>query len=133
MREAAQFFKVLSDEARLQILWLLFSHRELCVCDIMRALAITQSKASRHLIALRRAGLVSDRKEGLWSYYRLRPVQDELAKKHVALLRSTLRTRPDAAKLLRALQEAIAAKNRGAQRVACAFDSRKKGAPIRAV
>jgi ArsR family transcriptional regulator, arsenate/arsenite/antimonite-responsive transcriptional repressor len=44
MKDAAQFFKVLADEARLKMLWLLFNHRELCVCDIMAALEITQSK-----------------------------------------------------------------------------------------
>ncbi len=48
------FVKVLADEARLIMLWLLFNHRELCVCDIMAALEITQSKASRHLAALKR-------------------------------------------------------------------------------
>jgi hypothetical protein len=53
LKETARFFKVLADEARLKMLWLLFNHRELCVCDIMAALEITQSKASRHLAALR--------------------------------------------------------------------------------
>ena len=57
MRETARFFKVLADEARLKMLWLLFHNRELCVCDIMAVLEITQSKASRHLAALRNAGL----------------------------------------------------------------------------
>ena len=71
MREAAEFFKVLSDESRLQILWLLFNSPELCVCDIMAALGTTQSKASRHLATLRHAGLVTDRRDGAWSYYRL--------------------------------------------------------------
>jgi len=49
MKDAAHFFKALADEARLKIIWLLFHHDELCVCDIMAALAVTQSKASRHL------------------------------------------------------------------------------------
>jgi ArsR family transcriptional regulator, arsenate/arsenite/antimonite-responsive transcriptional repressor len=44
---------------------------ELCVCDIMGALGITQSKASRHLRYLFNAGLVTDRREGLWMYYRI--------------------------------------------------------------
>jgi ArsR family transcriptional regulator len=48
MRDAAQFFKVLADEARLKIIWLLFHHDELWVCDVVAALGITQSKASRH-------------------------------------------------------------------------------------
>ena len=63
MKETARFFKVLADEARLQMLWLLFNRRELCVCDIMAVLEITQSKASRHLAALRNAGLATDRLE----------------------------------------------------------------------
>ena len=53
VKETARFFKVLSDEARLQMLWLLFNNRELCVCDFMEVMEITQSKASRHLAALR--------------------------------------------------------------------------------
>ena len=129
MRDAAQFFKVLADEARLKMLWLLFNHRELCVCDIMEALEITQSKASRHLITLRHAGLVTDRKEGLWSYYQVRPVEDELAKQHLAVLRATLAKRTDAAPLLRKLHDWLGTKNRGAECAkdgACSSATRKK-------
>lgn len=111
MRDAAQFFKVLADEARLKMLWLLFKHRELCVCDIVEALGITQSKASRHLITMRHAGLVTDRKDGLWSYYALRPVEDELVRRHLNVLRTTLAERSDAAPLLAKLQEWLKAKN----------------------
>ena len=129
MRDAAQFFKVLADEARLEMLWLLFNHRELCVCDIMEALGITQSKASRHLITLRHAGLVTDRKDGLWSYYALRPVEDELASRHLAVLRATLARRKDAAPLLGRLHAWLQAKNRGAECArgsACAAAIRKR-------
>ncbi len=129
MKHAAQFFKVLADEARLKMLWLLFNHRELCVCDIVEALEITQSKASRHLITLRHAGLVTDRKDGLWSYYALRPIEDELAKQHLSLLRATLAKRGDAAPLLAKLHDWLQAKNRGAQCAkdsACAAATRKK-------
>jgi ArsR family transcriptional regulator, arsenate/arsenite/antimonite-responsive transcriptional repressor len=100
LKETARFFKVLADEARLKMLWLLFNHRELCVCDIMAALEITQSKASRHLAALRNAGLATDRREGLWSYYSLRPAEDELAEAHLKLLRTSLSNRADAKQLL---------------------------------
>ena len=115
MRDAAQFFKVLGDEARLKMLWLLFNHRELCVCDVMEALGITQSKASRHLITLRHAGLVTDRKEGLWSYYALRPVDDELARTHLRVLRATLAKRRDAGPLLAKLHGWLRTKGRGSQ------------------
>ena len=66
MKKQARFFKALADETRLQILWLLVGAEELCVCDIMRALGITQSKASRHLRYLFNVGLVSDRRWGQW-------------------------------------------------------------------
>ena len=129
MRDAAQFFKVLADESRLQILWLLFNHRELCVCDLMAALEITQSKASRHLSTLRHAGLVSDRKEGLWSHYALCPVEDGFASEHLELLRASLARRADAAPLLAKLHDWLEAKNRGA---VCASDSACAAAKSRA-
>jgi len=103
MKETASFFKVLADEARLRMLWLLFNHRELCVCDFIEVLAITQSKASRHLRILYRAGLVTDRREGLWVYYALRPLPNGLAKDHLDRLRSHLARRPGAAQLLKRL------------------------------
>lgn len=114
MRDAAKFFKVLADESRLQALWLLFNHRELCVCDIMEALAITQSKASRHLLTMRHAGLVTDRKDGLWSYYQLCNVKDPFARRHLELLRETLGKRSDAVALLRRLRRGVLAKGKGA-------------------
>jgi ArsR family transcriptional regulator len=61
-------FKVLSDETRLRILNLV-SERECCVCEVMQALQISQPKASRGLTALYDAGLLKQRKDGLWSLY----------------------------------------------------------------
>jgi ArsR family transcriptional regulator len=63
-------FKALADATRLRILGLLLAG-EVCVCDIHESLKIPQSKASRHLAYLRRAGLVETRREGLWVHYRL--------------------------------------------------------------
>ena len=113
LKNTARFFKVLADEARLKMLWLLSNSRELCVCDIMAALEITQSKASRHLAALRNAGLATDRKEGLWSYYSLCPVQDKLAESHLKLLRASLSKRADAKQLLAKLNVWLKEKNSG--------------------
>lgn len=64
-------FKALSDETRLQIMTLLLEHEELCVCDFVGALGQTQSKVSRHLRYLFHAGLVKDRRAGLWMHYRI--------------------------------------------------------------
>ncbi len=113
MKDAARFFKALSDESRLKMLWLLLNHRELCVCDVMAVLEITQSKASRHLAALRHIGIADDRREGLWAYYSLRPAEDELAREHLKLLRRTLATQPDAKLLLEKLDSWLKAKSRG--------------------
>jgi ArsR family transcriptional regulator len=113
LKETARFFKVLADEARLKMLWLLFNNRELCVCDIMATLEITQSKASRHLAALRNAGLATDRKEGLWSYYSLRPTEDKLAGEHLKLLRTNLSKRADAKQLLAKLNAWLKVKKSG--------------------
>ncbi len=70
MREIIKSFKVLSDETRLRVLNLIVE-RECCVCEIMQALNISQSKASRALSALHAAGFLKQRREGLWSLYSL--------------------------------------------------------------
>jgi ArsR family transcriptional regulator len=114
MKEAARFFKALSDELRLKMLWLLFNRQELCVCDVMAVLEITQSRASRHLAALRHTGIAIDRREGLWSYYSLCPPADELARNHLKLLRATLAKHPDAKPLLDRLNAWFKEKSRGA-------------------
>ncbi|MBI2568407.1 MAG: metalloregulator ArsR/SmtB family transcription factor [Candidatus Schekmanbacteria bacterium] len=103
MRDVALFFKALADEARLQILWLLFNYPELCVCDLTKALGITQSKASRHLAALRHAGLVTDRRDGAWCFYSLHPARTELERIQLGALRVSLGGHPGAARVLRAL------------------------------
>ena len=66
-------FKALSEETRLRIMALLLENEELCVCDFVGALGETQSKISRHLRYLYHAGLVRDRRQGLWMHYRLSP------------------------------------------------------------
>jgi len=69
-RKRSNFFKALADETRLRILRLL-EVREMCVCEIMVALDLTQPTASHHLGILGNAGLVNDRKEGKWVFYSL--------------------------------------------------------------
>ncbi|MCW8899339.1 MAG: metalloregulator ArsR/SmtB family transcription factor [Gammaproteobacteria bacterium] len=71
--EASEFFKQLADGTRLRTLLLLQSEGELCVCELIHAISESQPKISRHLATLRKAGLVVDRKEGVWVHYRLNP------------------------------------------------------------
>jgi ArsR family transcriptional regulator len=74
-----QFFQLLSDDTRLRSLVLMHQEGELCVCELIHALDIIQPKVSRHLAALRDAGLVIDRRQGQWVYYRLHPDLPEWA------------------------------------------------------
>jgi ArsR family transcriptional regulator len=62
------YFRGLSDPTRLRIINLLL-HEELCGCDIQRLLRITQSSVSRHLVYLKRSGLVLNRREGFRVFY----------------------------------------------------------------
>lgn len=64
------FLQLLAEPNRLRIVALL-AHGEACVCDIERALALPQNLTSHHLGALRRSGLLTDRRDGRWVYYRL--------------------------------------------------------------
>jgi ArsR family transcriptional regulator, arsenate/arsenite/antimonite-responsive transcriptional repressor len=71
MKDPAMVFRALADETRLKMLALIRRHGELCVCDVMTVLAVTQSKASRHLRYLLNAGLLQDRRDRVWMHYRM--------------------------------------------------------------
>ena len=66
-------FTSLAHETRLRSLLLLLDNAELCVCELTHALGAAQPHVSRHLGQLREAGLVTDRRDGLWIYYRINP------------------------------------------------------------
>jgi ArsR family transcriptional regulator len=69
--QMAALLKACADQTRLRLLNLLASEGEVCVCHLVDVLGTNQPKVSRHLAYLKRAGLVSDRKDGLWVHYRL--------------------------------------------------------------
>jgi ArsR family transcriptional regulator len=69
---AVMLFHALSDVTRLSIVEMLRGGEQ-CVCDLQAQLDAAQSRLSFHLRVLKDAGLVADRREGRWSYYRLVP------------------------------------------------------------
>lgn len=73
MLNPPEIFKSLADETRTRATLLIASHGELCVCELMCALDDSQPKISRHLAQLRSNGLLLDRRQGQWVYYRLNP------------------------------------------------------------
>lgn len=73
MLTPAVVFKCLSDETRARATLLITREGELCVCELVCALDDSQPKVSRHLAQLRACGLLLDRRQGQWVYYRLNP------------------------------------------------------------
>ena len=70
---SAQFVGImesLSDPIRINILELMMDG-EICVCDIVKVTGLSQSKISYHIKILKDSGLISDRQEGRWVYYKL--------------------------------------------------------------
>ncbi|NOU49125.1 metalloregulator ArsR/SmtB family transcription factor [Pseudoalteromonas sp. JBTF-M23] len=65
------FYKALADNTRLLCLLLIEQEQELCVCELMAALELSQPKISRHLAQLKKVGIVTDRKHKQWVYYRI--------------------------------------------------------------
>jgi len=69
-RELELFFAALGDTTRLKILKLI-GDEELCSCEVMAALELTQPTTSHHLGILERAGLLSSRRNGKWVFYKI--------------------------------------------------------------
>ena len=68
MQSLIKAMKALSDETRFRIMKVLLE-RECCVCEIMQALDISQSRASRNLGILQEAGFLKARRDGVWMLY----------------------------------------------------------------
>jgi ArsR family transcriptional regulator len=70
MRKLTKTLRALSDGGRLRIT-LLLSGRELCVCQLMAVMGVSQPLASKNLAILKRAGLLESRRKGKLMFYRL--------------------------------------------------------------
>jgi ArsR family transcriptional regulator len=82
-----EIFSALAEPTRLEALRMLWDGREHCVCELMRELGASQSRMSRHMAALKTAGLVADRRDAQWVRYRRAP---NLARGVVALIDAAL-------------------------------------------
>lgn len=87
MLTPASVFKCLADETRARATLLITREGELCVCELVCALDDSQPKISRHLAQLRTCGLLLDRRQGQWVYYRLNPELPEWVRE---MLQATL-------------------------------------------
>lgn len=74
-----EVFRALADPVRLELLAQVAANGPICVCHLEERLGYTQSRVSKHLGTLRRAGLVRSRRDGTWVYYELDERALELA------------------------------------------------------
>jgi ArsR family transcriptional regulator len=88
------FFLALADRTRLRLLSLI-GEDEVCVCFFVEVLKTNQPKISRHLAYLRRANLVSARRQGKWMHYRITPPTESHARRIFEQVRAWLREDPD--------------------------------------
>ncbi len=100
-------FRIFSDPTRIRIL-ALCEREELAVQEIMEVLGMAQSRVSRHLAILREAGLLEDRRDGTYAFYRFVPPQGAPWRDTWALVRENLRgdatAERDAAALARVME-----------------------------
>lgn len=100
--DLALLFAALSDRTRLRLLNLI-SGREVCVCFLVEVLGQSQPKISRHLAYLRRAGVVSARREGKWMHYRVvMPAHagaEKVLRETIAVLREDASMKTDLSRL----------------------------------
>ncbi|MDZ7761607.1 MAG: metalloregulator ArsR/SmtB family transcription factor [Desulfovermiculus sp.] len=71
MEKTLKQIKALADGNRLRVVMALSTHSELCVCQITELLQVSTPTVSRHMSILQNAGLVENRKDSRWVYYRL--------------------------------------------------------------
>ena len=84
-KQLAALFRVLSEPARLQMLSLIAAQptQEVCACELVESLGLSQPTVSHHLKVMYEAGLLEKERRGTWIYYRI-------VRSQIALLKDTL-------------------------------------------
>ena len=106
MKELTKATQALSDETRIRIINLIIE-RECCVCEVMQALNISQTRASRNLKILYDAGFLNMRNDGLFTLYSINPENNTNFRTHLLqAVKKDLQKNPIARNDLRQLQKA---------------------------
>lgn len=85
-------FRALADPIRLELLARIAAYGPICVCHLEEQLPYSQSRISKHLGTLRRAGLVTARREGTWAYYETSEEMLAVAQEFLDQIGASLRT-----------------------------------------
>src|SRR5262245_60996659 len=130
MGQLPEFFKALADSNRLLVLRLL-DETELHVNELVEVLELPQPTVSRHLAILLRAGLVSRRRDGQWTFYSVQSANGGLSGGFAAALRARWRELPDGDRDSQRLEACLDARVRSSQeftaRVAPSWDRLRAG------
>ena len=98
----------------------LLEERELCVCELMQVLGMSQPRISRHLGVLKNAGLVEDRRAGKWVHYSLRnDVNDSALQSIIKLLSGLENDHPTVLQDKKKLENAIRVSELAGRCAAC--------------
>ncbi len=92
METQVALLSAMAEPTRLSALRILWDGGEHCVCELMTRLGASQSRMSRHMTALKAAGLVSDRRDAQWVRYRL---AEDLAPATRAIVDAVMATVPE--------------------------------------
>ena len=68
MKKLIEFFKAMGEDTRVKIIDMLLNE-EMCICELIEELGLSQSAVSHHVKILKQAELVNDRRDGKWTYY----------------------------------------------------------------
>ena len=89
-----EIFQMLGDQTRLRALSLMQDAGELCVCELVAALDLSQPKISRHLAALRDAGLLTSRRDAQWVFYHINSTLPDWQQQVIAAALIGIKTEP---------------------------------------
>jgi ArsR family transcriptional regulator, arsenate/arsenite/antimonite-responsive transcriptional repressor len=103
VKDLVSFYAALADENRLRLIKLM-QNGETCVCHLQGVLQTNQPKISRHLAYLRKSGLVDARRDGKWTHYKLRKL-DQDTQKILSDTLSRLKSEPQVKKDLQRLKQ----------------------------
>jgi ArsR family transcriptional regulator len=105
MKELTRATQALSDETRIRIINLIIK-RECCICEVVQALNISQTRASRNLKILYDTGFLNIRNDGLYTFYTVNPERDDFRNHLLQAVKRNLQKNSMAHKDLHQLDQA---------------------------
>ncbi len=78
LKALQKLYYALSDEIRIKIIYFLMHEKDICTCDFVKVLKLTQPNVSFHMRILREADLIEGKKDGKWTYYKLKNLPKEI-------------------------------------------------------